>query len=202
VSAVTIVRFSKPQQLVKLFYPELRRLAIARMKREPGGHTWQPTVLVNELYLKLIRIQALPPLETGREEKAAFFGLAASLMKRLLIEHARPLHRRADKVPIDEQLAVGTAGAETLAGIEAMLSRLGAINPKLRTVVELKVFEGLTGEEIAERMGCGPATVARYWYFARERLKKEWPFAAKGVTADRLPTDCAAARSVPSPGAQ
>jgi RNA polymerase sigma factor (TIGR02999 family) len=167
------------QELVELFYPELRRLARAHMNREQGGHSWQPTVLVNELYLKLIRIKALPPVEGGGGERAAFFGLAAHLMKRLLIDHARPLYRHVEKVPIDDDLISEAAGRDTLAGIEAMLSRLGTIDPKLRTIVELKVFEGFTGEEIAERMGCAPATVARHWYFAREWLKKEWPFSQK-----------------------
>lgn len=167
------------QELVQLFYPELRRLALAHMKREQGGHSWQPTVLVNELYLKLIRIKALPPMEREGGERAAFFGLAAHLMKRLLIEHARPLYRHVEKVPIDDDLISEAAGRDTLAGIDTMLSRLGTIDPKLRTIVELKVFQGFTGEEIAARMGCSPATVARHWYFAREWLKKEWPFSQK-----------------------
>jgi RNA polymerase sigma factor (TIGR02999 family) len=171
------------RELVELFYPELRRLALARMRREPGGHSWQPTVLVNELYLKLIRIRALPPIETGAGEKAAFFGLAAHLMKRLLIEHARPLYRRSEKVTVEEDLNLQTPGFDTLLGIEHMLSRLSTINPKLRSVVEMKVFEGLTGEEIAGRLGCSPATVARQWYFAREWLKKEWPLSASKQTS-------------------
>jgi RNA polymerase sigma factor (TIGR02999 family) len=167
------------QELVELFYPELRRLALAHMKREQGDHSWQATVLVNELYLKLIRIKALPPMESEGGERAAFFGLAAHLMKRLLIEHARPLYRNVEKVTIDDDLISEAAGRDTLAGIDTMLSRLCTINPKLRTIVELKVFEGFTGEEIAARMGCAPATVARHWYFAREWLKKEWPFSQK-----------------------
>ena len=171
------------QELVELFYPELRQLALAHMKRERGGHSWQPTVLVNELYLKLIRIKALPPMESEGGERAAFFGLAAHLMKRLLIEHARPLYRHVEKVPIDDDLISEAAGRETLVGIDTMLSRLGTINPKLRTIVELKVFEGYTGEEIAARLGCAPATVARHWYFAREWLKTEWPFLQKAETS-------------------
>ena len=101
---------------------------------------WQPTVLVNELYLKLVRIKALPPMKGEGGEKAAFFGLAAHLMKRLLIEHARPLYRQVEKVPIYDDLIPEAAGTETLAGMDAMLSRLGTINPKLRIVVELKVI--------------------------------------------------------------
>jgi RNA polymerase sigma factor (TIGR02999 family) len=161
------------KELVEMFHPELRRLAVAYMKRERSGHTWQPTALVNELYLKLIRIKALPSANARQEEKAAFFELAAQIMKRLLIEHARPLYRQSQKVTLEENLDRNTPGADTLAEIEQALERLGAINPRLRNVVELRVFEGLTAEEIAARIGCGTATVTRDWHFAKHWLQKE-----------------------------
>ncbi len=86
-------------ELVEIFYPELHRLANSRMKRERAGHSWQATLLVNELYLELVKIKALPAREEtgGGSEKAAFFGLAAMLMKRLLIHHSRPLPAKALK---------------------------------------------------------------------------------------------------------
>src|SRR5258708_40117622 len=85
-------------QLVDLFYPELRRIAAARMRTERSDHTWQPTVLVNELYLELVKIKALRESDSGAEsERSAFLRLAAFLMKRLLIHHSRPLSRRAQK---------------------------------------------------------------------------------------------------------
>ena len=159
-------------KLVEALYPELRRLAAAKMKGERTEHTWQPTVLVNELYLELVKIKALKPSALANdEERAAFFGLAAHLMKRLLIHHARPLYRRMEKVEIKDDLRI--KGSDALNEVEEALSRLGAIDPKLRTVVEMKVFEGLTGDQIAHQIGCAPVTVARYWSFARRWLQEE-----------------------------
>lgn len=160
-------------KLVELFYPELRRLATARMLGERSNHTWQPTVLVNELYLELTRIKSLPPGSTREEEERnAFFGLAAFLMKRLLVHHARPLPKRVTKVEIDDALAVAATGEQSLREIEDLLSRLGAIDPKLRLVVEMKAFEGLSREEIAQRLDCSVRTVARHWDFAQHWLQK------------------------------
>jgi len=158
-------------RLIELFYPELRRMAAARMQRERTDHTWQPTVLVNELYLELSRVNGLPPGGSDAEsEKAAFFGLAGFLMKRLLIHHARPLYRRADKTGISESLEGPGSGAESLKEIEDLLERLARVDPVLRQVVEMKVFEGLSREEVAVRMGCSLRTVARHWEFARHWL--------------------------------
>src|SRR5947209_9367728 len=79
-------------RLVEIFYPELRRIAAARMRAERVNHTLQPTAVVHQLYLGLVKIKALRPASSGGEdEKAAFLGLAAYLMKQLLIHHARPL---------------------------------------------------------------------------------------------------------------
>jgi RNA polymerase sigma factor (TIGR02999 family) len=162
-------------QLVELLYPELRRLAAAKMKGEGAGHTWQPTLLVNELYLALVKIKALggDGSPAGDQEKAAFLGLAGNVMRRLLIDHSRPLYRRAEKVEFREEDNPNTAGADSLHYVEETLSRLGGIDPKLRTVIEMRVFEGLTGDEIAQRLGCSPRTVANYWTFAKHWLRME-----------------------------
>lgn len=161
-------------QLVELLYPELRRLAASKMKGERAGHTWQPTLLVNELYLAMVKIKALGGTSGGDEqEKAAFLGLAGHLMKRLLIDHSRPLYRRAERVELLEGTNVVPSGAESLHTVEAALSRLAAIDPKFRTVVEMRVFEGLTGDEIAQQLGCSPRTVASYWIFAKRWLENQ-----------------------------
>lgn len=160
-------------QLFELFYPQLRRLAAARMKGERTEHTWQPTALANELYLELVKIKALRPAEVDEDERAAFFGLAAHLMKRLLILHSRPLSRRVEKVSVSESSADLITPVETAAEIESLLSRLAAIKPAIRTVVEMKVFEGRTVNEIAEEIGCAPITVARYWNFAKNWLQHQ-----------------------------
>jgi len=160
-------------RLVDLFYPELRRLASSRMLGERQNHTWQPTVLVHELYLELTRVRSLPAdADADRNEREAFFGLAAFLMKRLLVHHSRPLPKRVTKTEINEALGIANTGEQSLVEIENLLSRLGAIDPKLRLVVEMKAFEGLSREEIGERLNCSVRTVARQWEFAQHWLQK------------------------------
>ena len=107
----------------------------------------------------------------GADEKTAFLGLAAYLMKRLLIHHARPLSKRAEKTALPDFPTPASGTEQALLEIDDTLNRLAAINPALRRVVELRVFEGLTREEIAAEMGCGTATVARHWTFARNWLE-------------------------------
>jgi RNA polymerase sigma factor (TIGR02999 family) len=159
-------------RLTELFYPELKRLAAGHMGRERQGHSWQPTVLVNELYVELTKVKALPPSDTQyQDDRAAFFALAGQMMRRLLIHHARPLSKKAVKVPLWDDVRANPG--ENLAEIEKLLTRLGAIDPIVRTVVEMKVFEGLTAEEIAERLECATVTVNRHWQFARHWMKSE-----------------------------
>jgi RNA polymerase sigma factor (TIGR02999 family) len=153
-------------QLIETLYTDLRRLAASRMRRERGDHTWQPTALVNELYLELVQSRGV---EGAANQKSAFLGLAGYLMKRLLIHHARPLYRKAEKVQLDD--IYGTEdGLQTLAEIESLLDGLAQIQPDLRTVTELKVFEGFTVDEIAAKLGRSPRTIARHWEFARHWL--------------------------------
>ena len=158
------------RQLFALLYPELRRLAAIRMSRERAGHSWQPTALVNELYLELLKIKSLRGGDSPEKEKEAFFRLSAFLMRRLLIHHARPLYRSMQKVDLDDADLSGEPGNETLGDIENALERLEAINPSLRAVVELRVFEGHTGAEIASQLGCSLKTVGRHWAFAQHWL--------------------------------
>lgn len=160
-------------RLVDHFYPELKRLAVASMGREKPGHTWQATVLVNELYLELRRIKELRAAgpRSGEEEKRAFLGLAAHIMRRLLVAHARPVRKRVARID-EAALEELPAGEGALREVEDLLGSLEAIDPKLRQVVECRVFEGLSMDEIAERMGCAPRTVARHWNFARNWLEK------------------------------
>jgi RNA polymerase sigma factor (TIGR02999 family) len=162
-------------ELVEQFYAELRRLAAARMKNERLDHTWQTTALVNELYLELVKVRQLTNLNPAhQDDKAAFLGFAGLLMKRLLIHHARPLYRRVQRVSFDEGPELATNGAEALQEVDDALSRLAAIGPKFRSVVEMRVFEGLTSNEIASKLSCSRRSVASYWNFARRWLVKEW----------------------------
>jgi RNA polymerase sigma factor (TIGR02999 family) len=159
-------------QLVALFYPELRKLAHAHMRREGSPHTWQPTVLVNELYLELVKIKALGDGPAELDDRRAFFGLAAHLMKRLLIHHARPLPRRAAHVEVSEDLDFGNPDPEELASLENLLAGLEEVDADLRTIVELKVFEGLAIEEIAAHLNTPARTVYRRWALARTWLSR------------------------------
>ena len=161
-------------ELVELLYPELRRLAASKMNKERAGHTWEPTVLVNELYLELEKSRSLRLSEGAQGDKAAFFGLAGFLMNRLLVQHARRLYKRVEKVELMDDVSIDSPGAETLVRLDHLLSRLAEIDPKFRTVVELRVFEGLTGDEIAERMGCSRRTASSYWNFAKTWLQREF----------------------------
>lgn len=161
-------------ELVEQFHFELRRLAAARMRGERSDHTWQTTALVNELYLELVKVRSLSADLVNEQDRAAFLGFAGHIMKRLLIHHARPMYRRVEKVPFEEAPEPIVEGTEVLQEVDDALSRLAGIDPRFRTVVEMRVFEGLTSDEIASRLNCSRRTVASYWNFARRWLEKEW----------------------------
>ena len=164
------------KDLVKVLYPELRRLAAAKMKRERANHTLQPTAIVNELYLELLKIRGLPDREyVDHEERAAFMRLAGKVMDRLLIHHARRLPSRVERLEWDDDTdGRSDSGGEALQRVEDALVKLEAIEPRLRAVVEMKVFEGLTGQEIAQELGCSPRTVVASWTYARQWLQANW----------------------------
>lgn len=160
-------------RLVEHFYPELRRMAGLQIRRERPDHTLQATALVNELYLQLTRVKNLPsPGSDEESERRLFLGLAGFLMKRLLLHHARPLKQQIEKVELHDGLA-GVGPSETdLLEIEELLARLAQFDPVLLEVVQLRVFEGLTREQIAERTNRSVRTVARNWEFARRWLSE------------------------------
>jgi RNA polymerase sigma factor (TIGR02999 family) len=149
-------------------------MAALQMQREARTHSWQPTLLVNELYLELIKNKAL---DQGYDDsrRAAFFGLAGFLMKRLLILHSRPLRNRVQTVEVTaiELTLQSPVTPESLQAVETLLDRLGAIDPRIRSVVEFRVFEGKTHEEIAGELGCSVRTVGGCWSFARRWLEHE-----------------------------
>ena len=163
---------SAADQLVELLYPELRRLAAARIRMERTPDSWQPTVLVHELYLELRKVKLLRDEIKGDQEsdKRAFLGLSAFLMRRLLIHHARPLSKRVERLQIDSINEPGLAELQ-LREIEDALQALESIHLELRQVTEMKVFGGLTTEEIAGHLGCSVRSVERRWAFARTWLK-------------------------------
>jgi RNA polymerase sigma factor (TIGR02999 family) len=160
-------------EFVEWLYPELRRMAARQMRREGPGHSWQPTLLVNELYLELLKNKALDSYD--QTKKDALLGLAGFLMKRLLIVHSRPLREQVHEVgEAALELAPDAApDPESLQVVENLLDQLRAIDPALCTVVEMRVFEGKSHEEIAEQLGCSPRTARAHWSFARRWLEKE-----------------------------
>ena len=127
------------------------------------------------MYLQLVKVRSLAGGSgVDEQEKAAFLGFAGHLMKRLLMHHARPLYRRAEKVEFEEGSASARLGMQSLGEVEEALSRLALIDPRCRTVVEMRVFEGLTKDEIAVQLGCSRRTVGNCWSFAKRWLQNEW----------------------------
>ena len=167
------------ERLVEYFYPELRRMAAGQLRHERSPHTWQPTALVHEFYLQLVKWKAMGASGNAidiESEKRAFFALAATIMRNLLIMHSRPLSRKASRASTEdlEFAGVGSAGMESLQEVDSALIALSAVDPVLRRVVEMRVFEGRTTEEIAGQLGCSPRTVARHWDFARHWLERRF----------------------------
>jgi RNA polymerase sigma factor (TIGR02999 family) len=159
-----------PDRLQPLVYAELRRLAASYLRRERPGHTLQPTALVHEAYVRL-----MDQRQIDGSNRAQFMGLAALMMRRILVNHARD--RAADKrgggaehVPLT--LAGEGIGAPevNLLDLHDALNRLSESDPRKGQIVELKFFAGLTTDEIAATLGVSTATVERDWKFARAWL--------------------------------
>lgn len=161
-------------QLFSLLYPELRRLAAVKMNAEGSQHSWQPSLLVNELYLQVLKVKSLPAPQTAdRSERDHFLQFAAHVMRHLLIDHSRLLSRRTTKIDIAQiEVAGEEDGTATLQEIDDLLEKLAAIHPRLRSIVEMKVFEGDSVEEIAKRLQIAPRTVARNWTFCKQWLRE------------------------------
>lgn len=157
-------------RLIPIVFRELRSLAELYMRREGPGHTLQPTALVHEAYLRLIGDQA-----RDWQNRAQFIGVAASVMRRLLIDHARK--KRAEKrraaEPLDWQCSMTTQKAEELLDLNTALERLEKSNTRYARVVELRYFGGLSIEEAAEVLQTSPMTVKRDWTAARAWLKQQ-----------------------------
>ena len=161
-------------RLLPLVFDERRRLAHSYLRRERGDHTLQPTALVNEAYLRLVNQQ-----DVRWQGRAHFFGIAANLMRQILVDHAR--RRAADKRGgadlerlslTQAELVVNRADVDVLA-LEEALERLNEFDRQQARIVELKFFAGLTIEETAEVLGVSHATVERDWKLARAWLKRE-----------------------------
>ena len=157
-------------RMLPVVYDELHRLAVHYLGREATGHTLQPTALVHEAYLRLIDQRRV-----DWRNRAQFLGLAASMMRRILVNHARDRSARK-RVGNAEQVSLSLIESPSgrpeveLIALEDALQRLGALDERKSRVVELKFFGGLTTEEIAEVLQVSGATVEREWAFARAWL--------------------------------
>jgi RNA polymerase sigma factor (TIGR02999 family) len=160
--------------LTPVLYAELRRLAQAYMRHERPGHTLQPTALVHEVFLRLIQQH-----ETSWQNRAHFMGVAARIMRRVLVDHARR-HRAAKRGGGEKPVSLGPLEVADLSGegiaaddLDAALEDLGRHDERQARIVELRFFGGLSIDETAEVVGVSPATVKRDWLLARAWLHRE-----------------------------
>ena len=156
-------------RLLPLVYDELRRVARARLRAERPGHTLQPTALVHEAYMRLIRGGATP---RNREH---LFAMAARLMRQILVDHARRKGARKrggtdSAMALDTGLAAPELPIVDIVALDEALTHLAALDPRLCQVVELKFFAGLSIDEAARALGVSPATVERDWTVSKAWL--------------------------------
>lgn len=160
-------------QLMPLVYQELRRLASHYLRKERPDHTLQSLALVNEAYLRLVDYSNL-----RWQDRAQFFGLAAQVMRRILIDHARS-HQYAKrgggsrKVELDEAAVLSEERASDLVALDDALTHLAAVDPRKSQVVELRFFGGLNIEETAEVLNVSSMTIQREWRWAKAYLHRE-----------------------------
>lgn len=159
-------------RLLTLVYDELRRLAASYMRRERPDHTLQATALVHEAYLKLTEQNA------NWQNRAHFFGVAAQVMRRILVDYARThkAEKRGGghvKLSLNEALLLSSAKSHELIDLDEALSRLAAVDPRQARVIELRFFAGLSVEETAEVLGRTTRTVNRDWRMAQAWLRRE-----------------------------
>ena len=160
-------------KLVPLVYDELRRQAARYLRHERVGHTLQTTALIHEAYLRLVDQK-----NAQWQNRAHFFGIAAKLMRRILVDHART-KKRAKRGGSDIRVSLSDANLKVQAqdldivALDEALERLAAIDEQQSRIVELKFFSGLTVEETAEVLGISTATVKRDWSMAKAWLHRE-----------------------------
>ena len=159
-------------RLIPRVYDELRRLAASYLRRERRDHTLQATALVHEAYLRLVE------QHTPWQSRAHFFGVAAQLMRRILVDYARA--RQANKrggenvrVPLDEALLLSHADSQNLLDLDLALSRLSDVDVRLENVFTLRFFGGLSVNETAEVLKVGARTINRDWRMAQAWLRRE-----------------------------
>jgi len=160
-------------ELIPLVYDELRKLAASYLRRKPGAHTLQATALVHEAYVRLADQSSI-----SMQHRAQFFGLAAKVMRDILVDHARKRlagKRGGDqlRLSLNQAERLGHRSEVELVALDDALKELATTNPQHSRVIELRFFGGLTIDETADVMNLSHATTERYWSFARAWLRRE-----------------------------
>ena len=160
-------------QLMPLLYAELRRTARAYMRRERSDHTLQSTALVNEVFLRLVDIN-----QVQWEDRVHFLTMAASLMRRILVDHARHgkyLKRGGGErdVPLDDMAIISPERCSQFVNVDHALDALAKVDPRKAKVVEMKFFGGLSVDETAAALSVSAQTVLRDWSLAKAWLRRE-----------------------------
>ena len=158
-----------PDALARAVYDTLHRIAVSALRRERDGHTLQPTELVNEAFVRLVKQQ-----ETSWESRSHFYGVAATVTRRILVDHARRRARvkrdHGVQVTLDDALSDERGTSLDLVALDGALRELEALAPRQGRVIEMRFFAGLDIDETAEVLGISRATVKRDWAFARAFL--------------------------------
>ena len=160
------------KQLMPMVYDELRRLASHYMRSERREHTLQATALVNEAYIRLV------DMKVSWQDRAHFFAVAARLMRRLLVDHARGHHRAkregdAEKISLDDAVEVSCGPALNVLAVDEALTRLAEFDRRKSEILELRYFGGLNNDEVAEALRVSRATVQRDLRLAKAWLNRE-----------------------------
>jgi RNA polymerase sigma factor (TIGR02999 family) len=160
-------------RLFPLVYAELRRIAARQLRQERAGHTLQPTALVHEAYLRLVEQRAV-----NWQHRAHFFGVAARVMRRILVDHARRQAARkrgdgAQQVPLEDVANTAAAAPIPVLALDHALGRLEQLDRDLALIVELRAFSGLTIDEAAHVLKVSPSTAKRDWRTAKAWLSRE-----------------------------
>lgn len=164
---------SASAKLIALVYPELRSMARRCMRNERPGHTLQATGLVHEAYLRLIGLDRIQ-----WQNRAHFFGIAARVMRQVLLDYAREHHARkrgggAARVDLDDNLLIAEDHLDDVMAMDESLDRLAEVDPDQARLIELRFFAGMTVDEIAEVMAISTATVKREWSHAKAWLRRD-----------------------------
>jgi len=174
--------------LMPIVYAELRKIADGYLRRERSGHTLQPTALVHEAWLRLVKQD-----ETSFANRKQFFALSAQVMRRILVDHARSVHAEkrggGDKITLDETFVYAENRADEFLALDQGLSRLAVFSPRMAQVLELRYFGGFKVEEVAELLDVSIATISREQHAAEAWLSQAMSgsnasFPAKSPDAD------------------